>query len=70
MTPGPENAPRKASSTVEDVFWCCRSNLSIFAPSDGWAKDGETWKCPTCGEEYVHVCDESEGCSWEHSIPV
>jgi hypothetical protein len=54
----------------EDIFWCCKSNLPIFAPSDGYAKDGEQWICPTCGEQYVHVCDEAEGCCWEHAIPV
>lgn len=55
---------------VEDLFWCCRSNVEIFASSPGTAQDGELWKCPTCGEEWEHVCDEAEGCSWRPSIPV
>lgn len=59
-----------ANVIVEDVFWCCKSNLPIFAPSYGYAQDGEEWECPTCGERYTHICDEAEGCSWEHTIPV
>jgi hypothetical protein len=51
---------------ADNVFWCCESNLPIFGPSDFRAQDGEEWTCLTCGERWYHVCDEAEGCSWEH----
>lgn len=37
------------------------------APSltDGSWQDGHELECPTCGARFVHVCDESDGCSWE-----
>jgi len=36
--------------------------------ADSWAmsgtrKEGDKWKC-SCGETYVHVCDEANGCYW------
>ena len=26
--------------------------------------DGKRARCKTCKKTWVHVCDESEGCSW------
>jgi hypothetical protein len=26
--------------------------------------DGEVWTCPRCGQEWVHECDEADGCTW------
>ena len=60
---------QKGRTIVEDTLWCCRSNLPIFGPSDGFAKDGELWTCQTCGEQWEHICDEAEGCSWQPAIP-
>ena len=54
----------------KNIFACCERNLAKFGPSSGVTQDGDIWKCPTCGEEFFHVCDEAEGCCWEHSIPV
>ena len=31
-------------------------------------QDGEQWKCPRCGQVWVHVCDEAEGCAWYRQI--
>jgi hypothetical protein len=30
----------------------------------GYRQDGERVDCPSCGRDWVHVCDEAEGCTW------
>lgn len=46
----------------------CESAIAEAQGSDwllsGHRQDGETIECPGCGREFVHVCTESEGCSW------
>lgn len=40
---------------------CCRKG----APSAGGSRpEGDRWRCPTCGTEWVHETDESEGSAW------
>lgn len=41
----------------------CELVLRNFYPRQSQAQEGEIFIC-TCGSEYVHVCDEAEGCFW------
>jgi hypothetical protein len=42
---------------------CCAREIQKHDPS-GQAANGERWKCPKCGREWEHECDEAEGCTW------
>lgn len=47
----------------------CEKAINTAKPGyliSGWRQDGEEITCE-CGQRFVHVCDEAEGCSW---IPI
>jgi hypothetical protein len=46
----------------------CEATLKRMLPSHAQAPNGESFTC-TCGRQFIHVCDESEGCSWEPYNP-
>ena len=41
----------------------CEKELETLYPNHAQANDGERWTC-TCGKEWIHLCDEAEGCVW------
>ena len=51
------------SKGVRGKYHDCDRVLNRTYPSHAQAQDGERWRC-TCGNEFEHVCDEAEGCSW------
>lgn len=55
---------------VENIFWCCYSNMPLFAPSHDSAKNGEVWTCPTCDEQWEFVKCSFDKDFWRPVIPV
>lgn len=43
----------------------CENSAPPGFLTSGHRQDGERWVCPDCGAQWVHACDEAEGCSWE-----
>ena len=53
---------------------CCEAVLEAAKKedtslSDFRVQDGRLWRCK-CGQVWIHVCDEAEGCCWEPAPPV
>lgn len=42
----------------------CEAVLGREFLTSGERQDGERVDCPRCGRDWVHICDEAEGCSW------
>lgn len=61
-------AQRGSKRQVDIAIHNCEASLTEKHGSltSGYWKDGTELVC-TCGKKWVHVCDESEGCSWQPS---
>jgi hypothetical protein len=53
-------APRDSGKAASHS---CNDELERRYPGHDQANDGDLWTC-SCGQQYAHVCDEAEGCSW------
>ncbi|HXI95620.1 MAG TPA: hypothetical protein VNG04_05810 [Candidatus Acidoferrum sp.] len=58
------NAIKLAPKTCD-----CEAAINGSKPGTDWLmgmerQDGEIVECPDCGKQWVHVCDEAEGCTW------
>ena len=46
----------------------CEAAIGSSFLLSGYRQDGERVCCPGCGNRWVHVCDEAEGCRWVKEV--